>query len=265
MWLSTHPGPTVAVTVITVLLGVASGLEWWRILLLGAAMLTGQASVGISNDAIDAERDKATGRTDKPVARGELNPRTALIIALVSAALALVLTAPLGPAALTLHTLMIAIAWGYNAIFKSTLASPLPYLAFFGLLPALATLAADEPGWPSLWVIAAGGLLGVAASFANVLPDLDDDRRTGIRGLGQRLGGRGSAIVAFLTLGAASAALAVELGVWWLSALALLAGLGIAVAGLMLAIRGRMGRVLFRLVIAGALVDVVLLVIATAL
>jgi hypothetical protein len=39
---------------------------------------------------------------------------------------------------------------------------------------------------------AAAALLGTGAHFANVLPDLDDDITSGVRGLPQRLGRRGS-------------------------------------------------------------------------
>jgi hypothetical protein len=51
----------------------------------------------------------------------------------------------------------------------------------------LVTLALPEPALASPWAFAAGALLGVAAHFANVLPDLDDDRATGVRGLPQSL------------------------------------------------------------------------------
>src|SRR6478736_3950766 len=92
---STHPGPALAVTAITVGLAVASGLEWWRVLLLGAAMLADQLSVGLSNDWIDADRDRAVGRTDKPVARGDISKHLARNLAFGFAAAALVLTVPL--------------------------------------------------------------------------------------------------------------------------------------------------------------------------
>ncbi|HEX5730751.1 MAG TPA: hypothetical protein VFX99_15090, partial [Microbacterium sp.] len=60
LWRSTHPGPSVVVTLIAIMLGIAAGLEPWRIAVLGLAILLGQLSVGISNDAIDAPRDRAT-------------------------------------------------------------------------------------------------------------------------------------------------------------------------------------------------------------
>jgi len=261
---STHPGPALAVTAITVGLAIANGLEWWRVLLLGAAMLADQLSVGLSNDWIDADRDRAVGRTDKPVARGDISPALARNLAFAFALLALALTVPLGATALVVHTVVLASAWSYNALLKNSVLSPLPYLISFGLLPALVTLSATEPAWPSGWVIAAGALLGLAAHFANVLPDLDDDRATGIQGLGHRIGGRASAVVAFVALGAASVSLAVELGFSRVALVGLAVGLAIAAWGLVLALSGRFGRTLFRLVIAGALVDVVLLVVAAA-
>ena len=39
-----------------------------------------------------------------------------------------------------------------------------------------------------------GGLLGVAAHLANVLPDLQDDTATGVRGLPHRLGAKATAL-----------------------------------------------------------------------
>jgi len=54
------------------------------------------------------------------------------------------------------------------------------------------------PGAPSppAWLVAAGGLLGGGAHFANVLPDLTDDLATGVRGLPHRLGAAGSRLAA---------------------------------------------------------------------
>ncbi len=259
---STHPGPALAVTAITGGLAIAYGLEWWRVLLVTAAMLADQLSVGLSNDWIDADRDRAVGRTDKPVARGDVSKSLARTLAFALAALALALTIPLGWQALLVHAVVLGSAWSYNAGLKNSVLSPLPYLVSFGLLPALVTVSDADPFWPSGWVIAAGSLLGLAAHFANVLPDLDDDRATGIQGLGHRIGGRASAVLAFVALGAASVSLAVALAFSPVALVGLTVGVAIAAWGLVLALRGRMGRMLFRLVIAGALVDVVLLVVA---
>jgi 4-hydroxybenzoate polyprenyltransferase len=268
---SAHPGPGAAVTVVAVLLGIAVGLEPWRVVVLGLALLFDQASVGLSNDWIDAERDRLVGRADKPVARGEIGVGSVRAAAWIAAATALLLTLPLGLAATLAHAVALASAWAYNALLKNSPVSVLPYAISFGLLPAIASLARPVPALPAWWVFAAGALLGIAAHFANVLPDLDDDRRTGIRGLPHRLGLRPSIVITWvaLLLGAIAVTVGVAVGPGGIPVfvfVGLLVGLGvsvlIAIIGVVTALRRGVGRWLFRLVIAAALVDVAMLVLA---
>jgi 4-hydroxybenzoate polyprenyltransferase len=72
----------------------------------------------------------------------------------------------------------------------------LPYAVSFGALPAFVVLALPGAPAPPAWQVAGGALLGAGAHFANVLPDLADDARTGVRGLPHRLGATGSAVAA---------------------------------------------------------------------
>jgi 4-hydroxybenzoate polyprenyltransferase len=81
----------------------------------------------------------------------------------------------------------------YNFYFKSTLLSPLPYALAFAALVSSIVIATDRT--PPIWLIASGSLLGVAAHFANVLKDLDQDRTSGIKGLPQKLGKRASRLI----------------------------------------------------------------------
>ena len=76
LWRSSHPGPTLVVTALSLALGISIGLDSWRLALLVVAVFAGQLSVGISNDAFDADRDRAVGRIDKPLAspRGWRHP-----------------------------------------------------------------------------------------------------------------------------------------------------------------------------------------------
>ncbi len=262
--LSSHPGPTLAVSAITVLLGADAGLGPGRLMLLGSAVLLGQVSVGLSNDWLDADRDRAAGRGDKPVAAGLVTAAAARAAAFVAVALAIALTVPLGPGATLAHAVFIASAWTYNLGLKNTMASVLPYVVSFGILPLIVTLARSVPASAAPWAIALGALLGVAAHFANVLPDLEDDRRTGIRGLPHRLGRRASGVFCFLVLAvAAVVALAGPAGPpsplrWAGFALTL----AIAAGGMILAVTRKPGRLLFRLIIAAALVVVAMLVLS---
>lgn len=258
--LSTHPGPGVAVTAIAVILGLGVGLDPWRLVVLGLAMLANQCSVGLSNDWIDADRDRAVGRTDKPVAQGLVSVGAVRTTAVITAALAILLTLPLGPWATLAHTVFIASAWAYNAGLKSTVLSVLPYVVSFGLLPLIVTLSLPAPALASPWAIAAGSLLGVSAHIANVLPDLEDDRVTGVRGLPHRLGSRTSGLVIAAALAGASVCLVVGLGgAGPLQYAGLSLGGTLAIVCAVLVVTGRAPALVFRLIIAAAIVDVVLL------
>lgn len=259
LWRSCHPGPSVVVTTLAAALSIAAGLDLWRIALLTLAVLAGQLSVGLSNDALDAGRDRDVGRSDKPVARGEVSIRTAWITALLCLILALGLSAPLGLGLLAAHAVALASAWSYNAALKATAASIAPFVISFGLFPSFATLAAEQSQLAPAWAWIAGGAFGAAVHLTNVLPDLDDDARTGIHGLPHRIGARPSVVLAAVAV--TSGGVAVLLGpngveasampaISWLFFALILA---VAVLTVGLAFAGRSGRVLFRLVMLAAL------------
>jgi 4-hydroxybenzoate polyprenyltransferase len=201
---ATHPGPAVAVTLVGTLLAVAADAGPARSALVGAAVLAGQLSIGWSNDWLDADRDRAVARPDKPVVQGAVDPRSLRTAALCSLVAAIVLSLLLGAVPGLLLLVLVASGWAYNAGLKRTAASALPYVTGFGALPAGVVAAA--PGMPSTpwWLVAAGGALGAAAHLANVAPDIEDDLATGVRGLPHRLGAQVSAVTGALLLGGAS-------------------------------------------------------------
>ncbi|WP_460682628.1 UbiA family prenyltransferase [Nesterenkonia populi] len=268
LWKSSHPGPTLVVTALAGLLALSAELELWRGALLTAAVFFGQLSVGLSNDALDAERDRAVQRSDKPIARGDISVRAAWAATWACLGAALLLSAPLGAGLLAAHAAALASAWAYNAGLKATALSVLPYMVTFGIFPSLPVLADEPAQWAGVWVWCTGAALGIALHFTNVLPDLEDDARTGIRGLPHRLGGQISALgaSAAVVVGAAAATLgpaqwrAAEVpAVSWLlfGAVVVLAAFTVA-AG-----RGaRSGRLQFRLVMLAALILAVQLVLS---
>jgi 4-hydroxybenzoate polyprenyltransferase len=201
---ATHPGPAAAVTVVATLLAVAAGVPAGRTALVLLAVLAGQASIGWSNDWLDADRDRAVARPDKPVVQGAVRPAQLRRAALIAVALAVVLSLLLGAVPGALLMLLVAGGWAYNAGLKRTWASWVGYVVGFGALPAGVVAAA--PGTPVApwWLVVAGGALGAAAHLANVAPDLEDDLATGVRGLPHRLGPRVSAVACALLLGGAS-------------------------------------------------------------
>lgn len=269
LWGSTHPGPTLVVTALAVALGVAAGLDAVRLVLLGVAVFAGQVSVGISNDAIDAARDRAVGRIDKPIATGEVSERAAWIAAFVALGLALALSVPLGAGMLAAHAIALASAWAYNAGLKATPFSLVPFVVSFGLFPSFATLSLPGGALAPVWVSVAGAALGAAVHLTNVLPDLDDDARTGIRGLPHRLGARASTVLAAagILIGATAVLVgpvlagvepAIPILAWaFFAAVAV-----VAVVAVVLALTRSPHRVLFRLTMLAALLLAVQLVVA---
>ena len=115
-----HPGPALAVTVLAGLLGVAVGLGPADLALVVAAVLTGQLSIGWSNDLLDAQRDRAVGRTDKPLATGELDERRGPDRLRRRAASRRCRCPCLRRRAGPVHLLRVAAGWAYNLGLKST-------------------------------------------------------------------------------------------------------------------------------------------------
>jgi 4-hydroxybenzoate polyprenyltransferase len=195
--LSCHPGPTLAVVVLTGLLAAAAGLAPARGVLVVAAVLAGQLSIGWLNDLLDADRDRAVGRGDKPLATGAA-PRRTVAVAVGAAGLACVVLSLLaGVVAGLVHLLGVAMGWAHDLGVKRTLLSPVPYAVAFACLPAFVWLARGPGATPApVWVLACGAVLGVGAHLLNALPDLADDLATGVVGLPQRMGERAVRLVA---------------------------------------------------------------------
>ena len=231
--LSCHPLPSVAVTMLGAGLAALAGLSVGRAVLVTAVVFTGQLSIGWSNDYLDAERDRAVHRSDKPVAVGAVAPRVAGIAAVVALIVTIALSAALGWPGGAAALVIVLCGWLYNLGLKGTVLSWLPYAIAFGMLPAVATMSASPSRWPAAWALSAGALLGVAAHLANVLPDLREDVATGIRGLPHRLGARATALTAAAILLAASAAILFgpggRAGLWgWVGFLAAVLVAGVA-------------------------------------
>lgn len=202
-----HPEPALAVTVVAGLLAVAAGHPPGSAALVTATVATSQLAVGWTNDAVDAPRDTAVGRTGKPIAAGAISRRTVAVAAGVAAAASVLLASSFASSATVVAVAGLASGLAYDWPLKLTALSVLPYAVSFAALPAFVLLAV--PATPPFWLLAAGGLLGAGAHFANVLPDLADDAATGVRGLPHRLGATGSALAATGLLLAATAALVV--------------------------------------------------------
>ena len=251
-----HPGPALAVTALTALLATAQGLETGTAVLAVTAVLAGQLSIGWSNDLVDAGRDRRSGRADKPLATGDTSMAVVSTACAAAVVACVVLSLALGVLPGLLHLGCVASAWAYNLRLKATVWSWVPYAVSFGGLTAVVTYADGEP--PPWWWPVGAALLGVGAHLLNVLPDLDDDAATGVRGLPHRLGRRWIAPVAAAVLVAATVVVLVGAS----PATAVLASAAVVVLVLAAVVVTGSGRRPFAAAVAIALADAVLLVVA---
>jgi protoheme IX farnesyltransferase len=263
---ASHPEPAVAVTTVTALLAWGVGHDGAGIVKTAGAIFASQLAIGWVNDWLDADRDLAVGRADKPVAAGAIDRRLVGRCGLAASVACVLVALTTGfPAALLMIAALVS-ALLYDWPLKLTALSVLPYALSFGLLPAFVVVALPGAPAPPAWLVLAGALLGAGAHFANALPDLDDDTRTGVRGLPQRLGPVGSRLAAAVLLLAATVALVVGPAgppSWAGVAAVLVAAVVLPIGwyvGRAATARGHRPVAMFQAVMAVAVIDVVLLV-----
>jgi 4-hydroxybenzoate polyprenyltransferase len=257
--LACHPLPTVAVTAFATAFAAAVGLPAGRVGLVALAVLLGQLSIGWCNDWVDAPRDLAAGRRDKPTATGLVPPRVLAVAAVAALVACAVASLGLGVRAAGAHALTVLGGWAYDLWLKPTAASFVPYAVAFGALPAVATLAAATPHLPEPAVMAGGALLGLAAHFTNTVGDTEADAVTGVRGLPQRLGAAVSLRVsAVLVVLAAVALLTAARGAGVVALAVLVAGALVGAGGVVLGgDLSERGRLAFRLTLAAVALVIV--------
>jgi 4-hydroxybenzoate polyprenyltransferase len=252
-----HPEPTAAVTLFATALAISVGRGGLGVAAVAAAVVTGQLSVGWSNDVIDRDRDAAGERMEKPLAAHDLAPMTVAVAAGAALAACVPLSFASGWPAGWAHLAAVAGAWAYNLGLKATPASVVPYAVSFALLPAFVVLGRPGHPLPPVWLPLAAALLGAGAHFANTLPDLATDAHTGVRGLPQRAGATASRWSAVLLLVAGSVVALLGPGgvsLWRVVVLAAVAALA-AASGLRTD-----DRQAFRVAIAIAAIDVAVVV-----
>lgn len=257
-----HLGPCLVITALTVIVGLAAGVDAATLALVGVVVLLGQLSIGWSNDVVDAARDRRAGRMDKPIAQGVVPARTVWTAAVVSLIAALALSLVGGWWFAAMHAVTVAAGWAYNLWLKRMWASGILFVVSFGLLPSLATLAATPPRFAPIGETIAAAAIGLSVHLANTLPDLESDAREGVRGMPHLLGRRGSAALSFVTLILGALALTLQIGEpIALVGLAVVSGIG--VWGFVLAL-GTPTRTVFWLVVIAALVLALELVVVAA-
>src|SRR5206468_12350692 len=127
----------------------------------------GQASIGWANDYVDAGRDRAAARADKPLATGEVSDRIVGVCAGLALTADIPLSLAVGWRAGAAHLVAVGSAWMYNLQPKYMWASWTPYLLSFGLVPVIVAAALPGSPLPQATLVVAGSCCGIAAHFAN--------------------------------------------------------------------------------------------------
>lgn len=189
--LASHPLPTAAMTVGLTLAAALTGRSAVELLLVAGAVLSGQLTIGWLNDVVDRHRDARVGREDKPVALGWVAPDTVIFAIACAVLLVVPLSIANGTVAGIAHLLFVASAWAYDLGMKKSFLSWLPYAVAFGLLPAFLSYGGLGGGMhggpPTVTMTVLASLFGIGVHFLNALPDLVEDKQTGVRHLPLRI------------------------------------------------------------------------------
>jgi len=193
-FLLSHPIPVlfhiIAVTIFT-LLAAWPHFIWSVIVLVITAHVAMQVSIAMLNDYCDRRAD-AQSKPEKPIPRGLILPREALMAGLLMIAIMLVLLIPLPLLALGISLCYLVLGQAYNLGLKSTPLSGIVFALAMPLIPLYAFAGVGHIPSIILWLVPAGFLLGIALNLANSLPDLEEDQAQGIRTLAVVLGVRRS-------------------------------------------------------------------------
>ena len=210
-----HPFP-VAMNAIAAVSFAMLAVHGWpglrAALLIAAAIIGSQATVGVVNDLRDRDLD-ATAKPEKPLVSGRVTVRGAVCVGMIMLVVAIVTGLAIGPSSLLFVIAMTAAGLVYDLWLKRTAVSFLPYIFGLPLLPIWAwTCVRDAP--PRLWLTyPLGVLVGFGLHLANALPDAERDAAGGVRGVVQVVGVRralflclGSFVLTVLIVAALTAA-----------------------------------------------------------
>lgn len=165
----------------------AKELHVHAVLLLFFSVFFVHASIGAMNDYCDTEVDRAT-KPDKPIVRAEISRETAFYLSALAAILGWAMAVFFGPWTLLIATAVLLSGMLYNLGAKGTPLSFVPYAIAIPSLPLWGFVAAGVFAPVLLMAYPLGILIALALNLANTIPDLDGDRRFGIRGLAHVLG-----------------------------------------------------------------------------
>src|SRR5579883_2380031 len=194
-WLC-HPIPVTFHTLAVVMLALLASwphVIWLAFALVVLAHIAMQLSIAVLNDYCDRYLD-AAGKPEKPIPRGLVRPREALVLGILLFLVMIVLLLFLPRLALLVSLLYFVFGLSYNLGLKATPLSGIVFALAIPLIPVYAFVGMGRMTPIVFWLAPVAALLGVALNLANSLPDIEADAAHKARTLAVVLGTRGSFI-----------------------------------------------------------------------
>lgn len=189
-FLLTHPLPVTLFLLIVALGSIAASwpqLIWITIILVIAAHAAMQFSISMLNDYCDRRLD-AMSKPGKPIVRGLVLPREALIVGILMIGIMLILLLLLNPLALLFSLGYLILGQAYNLGLKSTPFSGIILALMFSLIPPYVFAGVGRMAPIAFWLIPVAFIMGLALNLANSLPDIEGDAAGGAKTLAVFLG-----------------------------------------------------------------------------
>ena len=187
-----HPFPSAMNALAVVMFAALATGGWpgWGVAArLAATTFAAHAVIGIANDLIDQDLDRAT-KPGKPLVAGTVTPAVALALLALALAVAGLGAASFGPVSLACVAGVVGAGLLYDFWLKRTPLSWLPYLLALPLQPIWVWAALGRFTPRLLWVYPLGAAPLLALHLANALADVTGDTTAAVGGLVQRLGAR---------------------------------------------------------------------------
>ena len=192
-----HPRQALAIAVVVgALVGLSTsesdaGRITSTVLLAGAAALVAQLVMGLVNDLLDVDLDRASGSEDKPIAMGVVPSGNASFAVAVLLLVVIPLALQNGTTAGVYLLATLVVGYVHNRWLHRTWLSWVGWAATFALLAAFVTWSGWDRGAdgsaPLTWFVALSAALGVCVHFLTSLPDLVKDNTSRVRHLPLRV------------------------------------------------------------------------------
>jgi 4-hydroxybenzoate polyprenyltransferase len=194
---ASHPRQALAIAVVVgLLVGLSSSADDGgqiasSILLAAAAALVAQLIMGLVNDLLDVDLDRASGSEDKPIALGVVPSGNASFAVVVLLLVVIPLALQNGTTAGVYLLATLVVGYAHDRWLHRTVLSWLGWAATFALLAGFVTWAGWSRGTdgsaPLTWFVVLSAALGVCVHFLTSLPDLVRDNASRVRHLPLRV------------------------------------------------------------------------------